>query len=57
MNASNLEQFEKWAEAYPQVKIVSDGKTCNEERLGAVACIDLAVRHFRVEDDLIVIGG
>lgn len=57
MNASNQSQFEKWSGAYPQVKLVCDGSTCNEERLGAVGCIELAVRHFEVHDHLIVIGG
>ena len=46
MNSSNEEQFAKWSGAYPQVKLVSDGSTCNEERLGAVGCIELAVRHL-----------
>ena len=57
MNASNHDQFQKWSGAYPQVKVVNDGSTCNEERLGAVGCIELAVRHFEVQDHLIVIGG
>lgn len=57
MNASNQEQFQKWSGAYPQVKLVSDGSVCNEERSGAVGCIELAVRHFGVKDDLLVIGG
>ena len=42
---------------HPQVQLVSDGSHSNEERLGAVGCVDLAVRHFQVRDDLIVIGG
>ena len=58
MNASNQDQFEKWSGAYSQqVKLVCDGSTCNEERIGAVGCIELAVRHFEVQDHLIVVGG
>ena len=57
MNASNQIQFQEWSRVYPHVKLISDGSTCNEERIGAVGCIDLAVRHFDVKDDLIVIGG
>ena len=57
MNASNQEQFQKWSGAYPQVRLVSDGSTCNDGRVGAVGCIDLAVQHFNVQDHLIVIGG
>lgn len=54
---SNHDQFRKWSGAYSQVKLVSDGSTCNEGRVGAVGCIELAVRHFEVQDHLIVIGG
>ncbi len=34
-----------------------DGTRCNEDRVGAVGCIELAVRHFDIQDNLIVIGG
>ena len=57
VNNSNQEYFNTWAIDYPRVQLVSDGTKCNEERLGAVACIGLAVRHFKINDDLIVIGG
>ena len=57
VNDSNQEYFKKWSKDYPRVQLVSDGTKCNEERLGAVACIGLAVRHFKINDDLIVIGG
>jgi len=40
-----------------QVKLLNDGSTCNDNRLGAVACIELAVSTFNITDDLIVIGG
>ena len=50
-------QFETWMGDHPQVQLVSDGSHSNEERLGAVGCVDLAVRHFQIKDDLIVIGG
>ena len=51
-------QFEQWASVFPEwVELVSDGTSCNEDRLGAVACIQLAVKHFDIQDDLTVIGG
>lgn len=28
-----------------------------QERLGAVACLQLAVKHFNIEDHVVVIGG
>ena len=40
------------------VGMVSDGTSCNEDRLGAVGCIRLAVEHFRLhDDDVMVIAG
>ena len=57
VNEAFRSQFETWVGDHPQVQLVSDGSHSNEERLGAVGCVDLAVRHFQVQDDLIVIGG
>ena len=42
---------------FPNVHLVNDGTTSNEERLGAVACIELAIRQGGIQDDLVVIGG
>ena len=57
VNEINKESIQKWATDYPNVKLVSDGTTCNEQRLGAVACMELAINHFKVQDDITVIGG
>jgi NDP-sugar pyrophosphorylase family protein len=58
VNDSNIDKFTEWSrEHYPQVKMVSDGTNCNDNRIGAVACIATAVRHFNINDDLLVIGG
>lgn len=56
-NALYSTAFEEWAAQYSNVKIVNDGTRSNEERLGAVACLQLAVKHFQIEDTVIVIGG
>ncbi|XP_035666444.1 glucose-1-phosphate adenylyltransferase-like isoform X1 [Branchiostoma floridae] len=56
-NRKYLTQFEVWAQAWPKLQIVSDGTTDNETRSGAVRCIQLAVEHFQITDDLLVIGG
>lgn len=56
-NDSNYQRFADWSKDHPHVKIVSDGTKRNEDRLGAVACINLAVEHFGIRDHLIVIGG
>ncbi|XP_066543823.1 uncharacterized protein LOC136711444 isoform X2 [Amia ocellicauda] len=49
--------FEEWAQQFPAVKVLNDGTRCNEERLGAVACLQMAIRKFKIEDDILIIGG
>ncbi|KAJ8417541.1 hypothetical protein AAFF_G00223840 [Aldrovandia affinis] len=49
--------FEDWARPFANVRILSDGTQSNAERLGAVACLQLAVKHFQIEDHVLVIGG
>ncbi|XP_026232906.1 uncharacterized protein zgc:136439 [Anabas testudineus] len=56
-NALYLAAFEEWAAQFTNVKILSDQTTSNDERLGAVACLQLAVKHFMIEDHVVVIGG
>ncbi|XP_056391643.1 uncharacterized protein LOC130284828 isoform X2 [Hyla sarda] len=50
-------KFKDWSKNYPSVTVVSDGTSTNEERLGAVSCLQLIIEKFRIEDDIIVIGG
>ena len=57
VNDANRAHFERWALDYPAVQLVSSGCSTNETRPGAVACIEIAVRHFKVQDDLLVVGG
>ena len=57
VNDHNRSQFAKWAAGQSGVHIVSDGSTCDEERQGAVGCINLAVEHFNVTEHLVVIAG
>ncbi|XP_029936997.1 uncharacterized protein LOC115380086 [Myripristis murdjan] len=56
-NALYHTAFEEWAAEFPNVKILSDQTRSNDERLGAVACLQLAVKHFNIKDHVIVIGG
>ncbi|KAF7655814.1 hypothetical protein LDENG_00049480 [Lucifuga dentata] len=56
-NALYQAAFEDWAAQFSNVEILSDQTRSNDERLGAVACLQLAVKHFNIEDDVIVIGG
>ena len=39
------------------IKIINDGTTSNETRLGAVGDIDFVVKNLGIDDDLIVIAG
>nr|XP_046215991.1 mannose-1-phosphate guanyltransferase isoform X1 [Oncorhynchus gorbuscha]XP_046216001.1 mannose-1-phosphate guanyltransferase isoform X1 [Oncorhynchus gorbuscha] len=56
-NALHHKAFVEWALDFPNVKVLSDGTKSNEDRLGAVACLQLTVKHFKIEDHVIVIGG
>jgi hypothetical protein len=57
VNGKYYDAFESWRKDFPSVQLVCDGSHSNEERIGAVACIGLAVSHFNVQEDLVVIGG
>ncbi|KAM9850887.1 glucose-1-phosphate thymidylyltransferase 2 isoform 1-T1 [Aulostomus maculatus] len=56
-NAVYRGAFEEWAAQYSNVTILSDDTRSNDERLGAVACLQLAIKHFGIEEDVLVIGG
>ncbi|XP_072274923.1 glucose-1-phosphate thymidylyltransferase-like [Pyxicephalus adspersus] len=50
-------KFKEWAKNYPSVKVLNDGTSSNEKRLGAVSCIQLVIERFRIDDHIVVIGG
>lgn len=52
-------KFKAWAQDYGSfVTVVNDGTTQNEERLGAIACLQLVVEQCGLQEDhTIVIGG
>ncbi|XP_041857372.1 uncharacterized protein zgc:136439 [Melanotaenia boesemani] len=56
-NALYQAAFEEWAAHFTNVRILSDQTRTNDERLGAVACLQLAVKHFNIEGHVVVIGG
>lgn len=56
-NVSNHSRFKEWAKEFPEVKLVCDGSTSNETRLGAVACMNLGALAESSPDDTIMIGG
>lgn len=56
-NALHHVKFQEWATEFPNVEVLSDGTRSNEERLGAVACLQLAVKVCMIRDHVLVIGG
>ena len=61
-NDKFLEQFAKSRKWYAadfdgKIKIISDGSTCNDTRLGAVADIKFGLDNFSAEDDVLIIAG
>ena len=55
-NSRYFPYFEKWA-ANQNVKVVDDGTSSNEARLGQVGDILFAVDREKVDDDVLVVSG
>lgn len=59
-NQKFSEQLRDWAgdtkNAKP-IKVINDRTLSNDDRLGAIGDIDLAVREEKIEDDLLVVAG
>lgn len=53
--------FERWAEenkSFPApIRIVNDGTTAPEDRLGSVGDIHFAIKTCPIQDDLLILGG
>lgn len=55
--------FEAWARTYqarhpfPVLRLINDGSTCNEDRLGAIGDLDLVLRTQNVAEDLVLVAG
>ncbi|XP_035478456.2 glucuronokinase with putative uridyl pyrophosphorylase [Scophthalmus maximus] len=58
-NADKYKHYERWATAndFPVENVVNDGSTTLEDRLGAVADLELAIRSHKLQDDIVVIAG
>jgi glucose-1-phosphate thymidylyltransferase len=55
-NSRFADQFRRWAEPM-DVVIHDDGTFTNEDRLGAVGDLQLAIEHGAIDDDLLVVAG
>ena len=52
------DQFERWSAEWPGYVSVVNDKTCtNETRLGAVAAIEFAAKHFGLDEDVVILAG
>jgi glucose-1-phosphate thymidylyltransferase len=59
-NQTFYQQFKDWARNFKYSKplsIVNDGTTSNENRLGAIKDIQLAIRQQEIDDDVFILGG
>ena len=56
-NARFAPQFEEWAVDKPAVRIVNDGTTSDEDKLGAIGDIAFVLDAAEVDDDLVVVAG
>ena len=59
-NHKYIDYFKKWAdkkELSCPVTIIDDGSMCNEERLGAVKDIELAINKLIIDEEMLVLAG
>jgi glucose-1-phosphate thymidylyltransferase len=56
-NAKFTPHFEKWAVGREDVRIVNDGTTSNDDRLGAIGDIGFVLDQIGLDDDLVVVAG
>jgi glucose-1-phosphate thymidylyltransferase len=60
-NNKFFEQFKEWAQGLKNfplpVDVVNDGTLTPEDRLGSIGDIDFVIRHKKLDEDLLVVGG
>ena len=56
-NAKFTPHFEEWAAGQDDVRVVNDGTTSNDDRLGAIGDIGFVLDELGVDDDLVVVAG
>lgn len=56
---TRYKHYERWATAndFPVENVVNDGSTTLEDRLGAVADLELVTRSRKLQDDIMVVRG
>ena len=59
-NARFYDHFCDWKRQYQYpvpIEILNDGTTSNDNRLGAIADLHLAVKKYNINEDIIVVAG
>jgi glucose-1-phosphate thymidylyltransferase len=56
-NAKFTPHFEEWAKDKRGVRVVNDGTTSNDDRLGAIGDIAFVLDELGIDDDLVVVAG
>ena len=56
-NAKFTPHFEEWATGKQRVRIVNDGTTSNDDRLGAIGDTGFVLDQTGLDDDLVVVAG
>jgi len=57
-NAKFADRFREWAASFPtEVVVIDDGTTTEDDRLGAIGDLQLAIDSEGLDDDLIVAAG
>jgi glucose-1-phosphate thymidylyltransferase len=56
-NAKFTPHFEEWAKDKQDVRVVDDGTTSNDDRLGAIGDIAFVLDELSLDDDLVVVAG
>ena len=56
-NARFAPHFEAWATSRPDIRVVNDGTTSDEDKLGAIGDIAFVLDEVQLEDDLVVVAG
>ena len=56
-NAKFTPHFEEWALGKKAVRIVNDGTTSNDDRLGAIGDIGFVLERLGIDEELVVVAG
>ena len=56
-NAKFTPHFKEWAQDKPDVTVVNDGTTTNENRLGAIGDVGYVLDQLELDDDLVLVAG